>query len=70
MEAYLIEYSNVLALGSDELSNLTVLDDEVPVLDGRPGKCGAGRIDLIAQYGESTFERTSELGYEIEEVKK
>ncbi len=54
MEAYLIENSDVLALDADELSTVTVLDDEVPVVDGRPGKRGDGRIDLIAQYGDST----------------
>jgi len=55
MEAYLIENSDVLALDADELSTVTVLGDEVSVVDGRPGKRGDGRIDLIAQYGDSTF---------------
>ena len=55
MEAYLIENPEVLALDTDELSTVTVLDEEVPIPEGRPSRGRDGRIDLIVEYGESTF---------------
>ena len=55
MEAYLIENEKVLALDIDELSTVNVLDEEIPMPDGRPSRGGDGRIDLIADYGGSTF---------------
>ena len=55
MEAYLIENEKVLALDNDELSTVSVLDGEIPMPDGRPSRGGDGRIDLIAEYGGSTF---------------
>ncbi|MFB3061838.1 MAG: hypothetical protein ACE10C_10760 [Candidatus Binatia bacterium] len=55
MEAYLIENPELLALDTDELSTVNVLDQEIPMPDGRPSKGGDGRIDLIADYGGSTF---------------
>ena len=55
MEAYLIENPELLALDTDELSTVNVLDQEIPMPDGRPSKGGDGRIDLIAEYGGSTF---------------
>ena len=55
MEAYLIENPDLLVLDTDELSTVNVLDQEIPMPDGRPSKGGDGRIDLIAEYGGSTF---------------
>ena len=55
MEAYLIENEKVLALDNDELSTVSVLDEEIPMPDGRPSRGGDGRIDLIAEYGGATF---------------
>ena len=55
MEAYLVENPELLALDTDELSRVRVLDEEIPMPDGRPSRRGDGRIDLIAEYGGSTF---------------
>lgn len=55
MEAYLVENPEVLRLDDDELSDVIIVDIEVPVIDGRRSKSSDGRIDLIAQYGEDTI---------------
>jgi hypothetical protein len=55
MEAYLVENPEILALDTDELSSVAVIEAEVPVPKGRPSRQGDGRIDLIASYGEATL---------------
>lgn len=55
MEAYLIENPDVLALDDDELSNVSILDAEVPVRGGRASRTTDGRIDLLALYGSGVI---------------
>jgi hypothetical protein len=54
MEAYLVENSEVLALDEDELSDVAILDAELPLAAGRRSKQSDGRIDLLAGYGDAT----------------
>ena len=55
MEAYLIENPEILVLDDDELSDVNILDYEVPINKGRPSRKTDGRIDLLAQYGPETI---------------
>lgn len=54
MEAYLVENPEVLRLDDDELSDVSIVDVELPIVAGRSSKNSDGRVDLIAQYGEDT----------------
>ncbi len=53
MEAYLIENPDVLALDEEDLADVSVLDAEIPVPEGRKARHSDGRIDLLAAYGDS-----------------
>lgn len=50
MEAYLIENESVLNLESDGFDDVSIVESEVALIDGR--KTNDGRIDILAKYGE------------------
>ena len=54
MEAYLIENESVLAL-DENLSNVEIIDAELPLAQGRVSQNSDGRIDLLAKYDEDTL---------------
>ncbi len=54
MEAYLAENPNILALDEDELTEVSVIEAEVPAPRRRKSQKNDGRIDLLAVYGAST----------------
>lgn len=51
MEAYLIENEDVLKLDSSNFAEVTVLDAEIALRDGRKTSNRDGRIDILARYG-------------------
>jgi hypothetical protein len=55
MEAYLIENEAVLRLNDDDLSEVQVIDSELPIVNGRPTRNSDGRIDLLALYNNETL---------------
>ncbi len=55
MEAYLIENESVLSLGDENLSNVEIIDAELPLSEGRVSQNSDGRIDLLAKYDEDTL---------------
>jgi len=55
MEAYLIENEAVLRLNDDDLSEVQVIDSELPIANGRPTRNSDGRIDLLALYNNETL---------------
>lgn len=52
MEAYLSENEGVLALDDGALSEVELIDTELSIKDGRPGKNTDGRIDLLITYSQ------------------
>lgn len=50
MEAYIFENPKVLSLDEDDFGEVSILDYELPVKDGRNTR--NGRIDFLASYGE------------------
>jgi hypothetical protein len=55
MEAYLIENEAVLRLNDDDLSEVQVIDSELPVAKVTTAKLSDGRIDLLALYNNETL---------------
>ena len=55
MEAYLIENEAVLKLNDDDLSDVQIIDSELPLDDARPKKGSDGRIDLLGLYNNETL---------------
>ncbi len=53
MEAYLVENENILKLDDDNFSDVSIIDVELSLKQGR--KCSDGRIDILVQYGQETF---------------
>jgi hypothetical protein len=52
MEAYLIENPTVLQMETDGFNEVTIVESEVTLLDGRIDKNTDGRIDILAKYGQ------------------
>ena len=48
MEAYLLENEEILKLDKDNFNDVTILDAEIALMQGR--KSGDGRIDILAKY--------------------
>jgi len=55
MEAYLIENEAILRLDDDDFSEVTVIDAEIALKEGRKGIGRDGRIDLLVAYGSDTL---------------
>ncbi len=53
MESYLVENENILKLDEDNFSDVSILDVELTLKNGR--KYSDGRIDILVQYGQDTF---------------
>ncbi|QZT33063.1 hypothetical protein HUR95_12145 [Caldalkalibacillus thermarum TA2.A1] len=53
MESYLIENENILKLDENDFSDVTIIDVELTLKNGR--KYTDGRIDILVQYGQDTF---------------
>lgn len=51
MEAYLIENEDVLKLDAENFAEVTVLDAEIALKQGRKTSNSDGRIDILARYG-------------------
>ena len=51
MEAYLIENEDILKLDSENFADVTVLDVEIALKEGRKTSYKDGRIDILAKYG-------------------
>lgn len=52
MEAYLIENEAVLSLETDGFNDVTIIESEATLLNGRIDINRNGRIDIIAKYGQ------------------
>ena len=52
MEAYLIENEGVLALDSENLKDVEIIETELTLKQGRKSKNTDGRIDILAIYSE------------------
>lgn len=53
MESYLVENENILKLDESEFSDVSIIDVELTLKDGR--KYSDGRIDILVQYGQDNF---------------
>jgi hypothetical protein len=52
MEAYLIENETILSLETEGFNEVSIVESEVTLIDGRSGKSIDGRIDILAKYGQ------------------
>lgn len=50
MEAYLLENGDILKLDKTNFDNVSVIDEEIALKQGR--KCGDGRIDMLVKYSD------------------
>lgn len=50
MESYLVENEGILALDSDSYSDVTIVQEELTLKQGRSSKDTDGRIDILATY--------------------
>ena len=50
MESYLVENEGVLALDNDSYSDVTIVQEELTLKQGRLSKDTDGRIDILATY--------------------
>jgi len=53
MESYLVENESILTLDDNEFSEVSLIDVELSLKNGR--KYSDGRIDMLVQYGHDTF---------------
>lgn len=53
MESYLVENESILKLDEDDFSDVSIIDVELSLKNGR--KYSDGRIDILVQYGQDTF---------------
>lgn len=53
MESYLVENENILKLDESDFSDVSIIDVELTLKNGR--KYSDGRIDILVQYGQDTF---------------
>lgn len=51
MEAYLLENEDILKLDTQNFADVTVVDAEIALKEGRKSSNRDGRIDILAQYG-------------------
>ena len=52
MEAYLIENESILSLETEGFSDVSIVQSEVTLVDGRSAISTDGRIDILAKYGQ------------------
>ena len=50
MESYLVENEGVLALDNDTFSDVTIIQEELTLKQGRSSKDTDGRIDILLTY--------------------
>ncbi|PLR75568.1 hypothetical protein CU633_20535 [Bacillus sp. V3-13] len=53
MESYLVENESILKLDESDFSDVSIIDVELTLKNGR--KYSDGRIDILVQYGQDTF---------------
>jgi len=53
MESYLVENENILKLDENDFSDVSIIDVELSLKNGR--RFSDGRIDILVQYGQDTF---------------
>ncbi|MFD2629487.1 hypothetical protein [Oceanobacillus kapialis] len=53
MESYLVENENILKLDENDFSDISIIDVELSLKNGR--RYSDGRIDILVQYGQDTF---------------
>ncbi|MDQ0273970.1 hypothetical protein [Cytobacillus purgationiresistens] len=53
MESYLVENESILKLDENDFSDVSIIDVELSLKNGR--KYSDGRIDILVQYGQDTF---------------
>lgn len=55
MESYLVENEGILALDNDSYSDVTIIQEELTLKQGRSSKDTDGRIDILITYSNETI---------------